>query len=348
MQGKLRHVSLLAIGCAVAPTIAAQEAANSYVGVLGSYVRADSDRTPDSNRGGGAAVYYGRMGERGLGFEVQLSADGFETGADAGTDFYRYILGGDLVYSMGDRTSWTPFGLIGGGLSYNDVFPNDLDGYDFFLNAAIGIVTPPLFQTGQIRGRAEVRYVHDNFRDRYGDIRASLGLEIPLFGPSRVAFDVPTTETKIVEVPTGLRDSDGDGVIDERDLCPDTPPGTRVDGDGCPLDSVIDLRGVTFELDSERLRPDAETILEWAVELMERYPDMEVEIAGHTCDLGSAPYNLSLSQRRAQSVVDFMVNSGVERQRLTARGYGLTEPALPNTSEANRERNRRVEMRILN
>src|SRR3546814_14873314 len=69
--------------------------------------------------------------------------------------------------------------------------------------------------------------------------------------------------TKIVEVPTGLTDTDGDGVVDSADKCPDTAAGSRVDGDGCPFDKVINLKGVTFELNKKRLRPDAQTILDW-------------------------------------------------------------------------------------
>lgn len=337
-----------ALSVLAATTAQAEEAVDRYLGGLGSYVFADSDRAPDSNRGGGVAAYFGQIFENRFGYEFHVSGDGFETGSGQGTDFYRYMLGADLVYNFGDRRSWTPFALVGGGANYNDVFPSDRDGFNFFLNAAVGLVTPPLFETGQIRGRAEARYIYDNFEDRLQDVRVSLGIEVPLFRPARIDFDVPDTAVQVVEVPAGLRDSDGDGVIDERDLCPGTPPGTRVDRHGCPLDAIVELRGVTFELDSARLRPDSETILAYAIDILERYPEMEVEIAGHTCDLGSAAYNQRLSERRAQSVVDYIASQGIESNRLRARGYGEEQPTVPNDSEANRERNRRVEMRILN
>lgn len=326
----------------------AQERDNSYLGGMAGYVAADSARVPDGDRGNSIGAFYGRIFDNHLGFEVHASGDVFEAGRNQGTDFYRYMLGADLVYNFGDRRSWTPYGLIGLGASYNDVFPNEADGTDIFGNVAGGIVSPPLFEAGQIRARGEVRYIYDNFESGFDDVRISLGIEVPLFRPARMAFDAPEQAIQIVQVPSGLQDSDGDGVIDERDLCPGTPPGVRVDLDGCALDAVIDLRGVTFELDSSRLRPDAETILGYAVELMTRYPDMEVEVAGHTDDLGSDAYNEALSQRRAESVVAYITAQGVAAERLTARGYGEREPTVPNTSEANRERNRRVEMRILN
>ncbi|MCK5769423.1 OmpA family protein [Algiphilus sp.] len=342
------HAIWLAPAMLMIGTAQAQEWEDYYLGGMAGYVLADDGRAPDADAGSAAGVYFGRVFDNQFGFEVQISGDGFETGNDLASDLYRYLVGVDAVYNLGDRRGWSPFALIGGGGAYNDVVPSSEDSVDFFANAAVGLVSPPFTEIGQLRVRAEARYVHDFFGDGFDDIRFMAGIEIPLLRPAEVSFEAPETKIEVVKVPSGLQDSDGDGVINERDLCPGTPPDTRVDGDGCPFDDIMELRGVTFELDSERLRPDAETVLSYVVDILKRYPEMEVEIAGHTCDLGSAEYNESLSQRRAQSVVDYLESQGVDGARLDATGYGESEPQLPNTSEANRERNRRVEMRVLN
>jgi OOP family OmpA-OmpF porin len=73
-----------------------------------------------------------------------------------------------------------------------------------------------------------------------------------------------------------------------------------------------------------------------------------VEVGGHTCDLGPAPYNKTLSERRASAVADFLVKQGnVPPAKLTVRGYGMEKPKVPNNSNENRERNRRVELTVL-
>lgn len=105
---------------------------------------------------------------------------------------------------------------------------------------------------------------------------------------------------------------------------------------------------VTFELDSARLQPSAVAELNEAVALMNLHEALtRVEVAGHTCDLGPEAYNQGLSERRAQAVRDYLVQHGVGADRLVVRGYGEDRPKVPNTSERNRERNRRVELVVL-
>jgi len=327
----------------------------SYLGILGTYTKADKDRDisiADIDQGTGIGLLYGWQSKNNWGYEISGFIDTFETGDDLRTDFYKYSLGGDLVYSFGNRTHFTPFVLAGIGASYNDIYPNTgnthKDGFDFFANAGVGFVTGPFTKLGQLRLRGEVRYLYDNYFDGYSDFRAGLGIEIPLFEERIAKVAAPVTETKVIETPTGLTDSDGDGIIDEKDKCPGTAAGTRVDGDGCPLEKIIALKGVTFEFNKTRLRPDAETILDWATEILKRYPDMKVEVAGHTDNIGSDSYNQELSEGRANAVRTYFVGKGIPESQLSAKGYGEAEPVADNESEEGRERNRRVELRILN
>lgn len=328
-------------------------AAPSYIGIQGFYLDPDKDRgfgLADAKHGGGVDVLYGWQSENRWGYELHGSAETIETGKQLRTDFYNYALGADLFYAFGDRTHLTPFILVGGGGTYNDIYPNggDKDGFDGFVNGGVGIVTGPITKVGQIRLRADVRYVYDFFADKYGDIRYALGIEIPLFEEQKVEVASAAEATKIVEVPTGLTDTDGDGVVDSADKCPDTPAGSRVDGDGCPFDKVINLKGVTFEFNKTRLRPDAQTILAWATSVLKKYPDMKVEVAGHTDSVGSDDYNQKLSEGRAQAVMQYFVDNGVPADQLSAKGYGEAQPVADNNTAEGRELNRRVELRILN
>lgn len=359
-----KRLSLLVLTCTALASASAAALAQSdkgdtqrYLGVMGTYGIADKDRGFRLNELGldakteeavGVSVLYGWQFPSGFGIELQGFSETIETDVPGVTDFYRHGLTTDLVYSFGDRASFTPFLLLGIGGIYNDVSP-EKDRFVFGANAGLGFVTGPVSRFGSVRIRGEARYVFDSFEDDYGDVRFGLGIEVPLFGETEPVpmAPAPVEQVRVVEVPTGLLDSDGDGVIDSRDECPDTPPNTRVDGVGCPLGKVIELNGVTFEFNKTRLRPDAETLLDLAVTLLKKYPEMEVEVAGHTDNIGGAAYNQTLSEGRAAAVRDYFVARGVTNP-LTVRGYGLTEPVEDNATEAGRERNRRVELRILN
>lgn len=321
-----------------------------YFGGLATLGKPDSGRDnsgADISHSFGAAFFYGYQWASQWGLEVQGFSEVLETGDTLPVDWYRYGFNLDLVYAWGDRSHFTPFALVGVGGNRNDVSPLD-DGFDLFGNIGLGFVTGPVFKTNDVRIRGEVRYVYDNFQSGYGDARLGLGIEVPIFGDKSATAPAATVEAvKIVEVQTGLLDSDGDGVVDGQDQCPETPAGSRVDGVGCPLPKVLKLHGVTFELEKARLRPDAKTILGDIVLLLKKYPDMKVEIAGHTDSTGSQAYNQTLSEQRAAAVRDFLIESGIPEAQVSSRGYGELEPVADNDSYEGRELNRRVELRIL-
>lgn len=147
--------------------------------------------------------------------------------------------------------------------------------------------------------------------------------------------------------PVAIGDADGDGVTDDKDKCPGTPSGTKVDHTGCPLQDVTILKGVNFDFDKSTLRPDALPILDDAVAVMQRYPEIKVEIAGHTDSVGTDDYNLGLSDRRARAVMEYFISKGIDAGRLSSKGYGESMPIVDNQTTDNRAINRRVEMRVL-
>ncbi len=141
-------------------------------------------------------------------------------------------------------------------------------------------------------------------------------------------------------------DSDGDGVVDSKDRCPDTPKGDRVDAFGCSFTTELRLPGVVFDTDKAVLRPESFEVLDGAVETLKRYPELKVEVAGHTDSVGSDAYNRTLSQERAATVLGYLRDKGVTNA-LSSRGYGESQPIASNANEAGRLENRRVALLIL-
>jgi OOP family OmpA-OmpF porin len=213
-----------------------------------------------------------------------------------------------------------------------------------------------------------------------GAIVDAVGCELDSDGdgvPDRVDQCAGTEAGVRVDATGCALDSDGDGVPDFRDVCPGTPPGTLVGVDGCPLDSdrdgVVDdrdecpgtaagvrvdfrgceirdeirLPGVTFESNAATLTAGSLGILNGAVSTLERYEDIEVECSGHTDSRGAADYNQQLSQRRAQAVCDYLASRGIDPARLSARGYGESQPIADNETMAGRLENRRVTLRVI-
>jgi OOP family OmpA-OmpF porin len=142
-------------------------------------------------------------------------------------------------------------------------------------------------------------------------------------------------------------DSDGDGVVDSQDKCPDTPKGDRVDAIGCSFKDEIKLPGVVFETNKAELLPESIPVLEGAIATLKRYPELDIEVAGHTDSRGSDAYNLDLSARRAATVLKFLQDGGVAN-KLASRGYGERQPIGSNTTDDGRQQNRRVVLRVLN
>ncbi|MDY6879343.1 MAG: OmpA family protein [Desulfatiglans sp.] len=165
-------------------------------------------------------------------------------------------------------------------------------------------------------------------------------------------------------------DSDGDGVYDYMDECPRTPKGVKVDAKGCPLDTDGDgvydykdkcpgtpkgadvdergcwvLKGVYFDTNQYTIKTRSYAVLDRVLSVLKKNPDLKVEIQGHTDNRGAAAYNQKLSENRAKAIMDYFIQSGIAGYRLRAKGYGLTVPAVPNTTAENMAKNRRVELK---
>ncbi|MEM7081666.1 MAG: OmpA family protein [Pseudomonadota bacterium] len=143
-----------------------------------------------------------------------------------------------------------------------------------------------------------------------------------------------------------IGDDDNDGVLNNIDECPNSAPNVRIDARGCEISEEIQLPRVEFELNSATLTPTSLSVLSGAASTLKKYPDITVEAEGHTDSTGRADYNMNLSQQRAESVRDYIINQGIDAARITARGFGETRPIADNATAEGRQANRRVTLRL--
>lgn len=146
-------------------------------------------------------------------------------------------------------------------------------------------------------------------------------------------------------------DSDRDGVADGIDLCPDSAAGDLVNQVGCSLEAngePISLAGVQFQGrgGSDVLTIASHTILDEAIASLKKFPELYIEISGHTDSAGNNELNLNLSQARAEAVKRYFVSNGINVSHLKTKGYGEKQPIADNATAAGRATNRRVELRI--
>ena len=168
---------------------------------------------------------------------------------------------------------------------------------------------------------------------------------------------IPDHEDKCVnaaglKVMNGCPDSDGDGIDDSRDKCPNTK-GT-VDANGCPGISDSDrtiletaMRAVQFDTGKATLKPSSYPVLNQISNIMERYPNYNLVIEGHTDNVGNAENNQLLSENRAKACFDYLARRGTNSSRMSYSGYGEAQPIANNNSLTGRELNRRVEFNLV-
>ena len=156
-------------------------------------------------------------------------------------------------------------------------------------------------------------------------------------------------------------DSDHDGVCDGIDQCPDTPANLRVDEKGCPIEiteketelldtGMIRLENVQFETGKAELTEASKAQLGIVGKVLVKWPELKIEIGGHTDSRGSAKLNQKLSEARVDSVLAYMLRTfpDMKPEQYVAKGYGFSKPLVPNVSPDAMARNRRVEFVVLN
>ncbi len=332
MSKKLLYVALLG-GLGVAHTAAAQTFDDRWylTGSVGFNIQDSARETRNAPFG---AIGLGKFFNEDWSLDGELNYQNprFDDNQDLWWSQYGISLDLRRHFNAEGR-NWAPYVLVGLGYQQAreefDNFPSvdspgERDEGNLAGKVGLGIQS----DYGRVGMRAELAYRAD-FDDGsvaapdeswFGDVLASVGLIIPL-GPE----PAPPVEPAPPPPP------------------PPPPP---------PAAITIDLKGVNFDFDKSELRPDAIEILNEVVEILKRYPDLRVEVAGHTDQCGKDDYNQALSERRAQAVYDYLSGNGIDAGRLVGPvGYGESRPLedlgqdLPGCKS---ETNRRTELNVQN
>ncbi len=159
-----------------------------------------------------------------------------------------------------------------------------------------------------------------------------------------------------------VKDTDGDGIVDPgqgimpEDQCPTEPETDNdyQDEDGCPDEVPTEvakftgaIRGINFDVDEATIKKNSTKTLNAAVKVLTDFPDVRIEISGHTDTDGDRDHNLDLSRRRAEAVKKYLIDKGIDSSRIETRGAGPDEPVADNTTKRGKAQNRRIEFKLL-
>lgn len=244
----------------------------------------------------------------------------------------------DLLYNLDlDWGKIEPFVVSGLGSS-------NIDGdNDSIWNIGAGVNVP---LTDRLSWRNSLRNYYFLGRDSEDQDLGFASALVYRFGGSKASqrpSAAPVPETAPVIPPA---DADRDGVSDDDDRCPDTLRSYAVDDNGCPIAieevARVELL-VNFDFDKADVKAEFLSEIEDVALFMEQHPDVVVELEGHTDSRGTEAYNLDLSQRRADAVrAELIERFEVASSRVSARGFGESQPVASNDSNAGRASNRRV------
>jgi len=262
----------------------------------------------------------------------------------------------------------TPYIAAGIGMINLDPSYLNVDN-SFLVNYGVGL---KFFLTDYLALRGDVRHVL-TLDEMYNNLLYTGGLEFVFGGVKKVKTPPPP--------PPPPPDSDGDGVVDSIDKCPNTPAGISVDSVGCPLDGdldgvpdyldkcpdtlkdlkvdaggcpillkdhdKIDLE-IEFDTNKSDIKPQYFDEIKKVADFMATYPEIKAVIEGHTDSVGKDDYNKKLSQRRANSVRDYLLaNFNINPNRISTIGFGEDQPIASNDTPEGRSQNRRIQAMIL-
>ncbi|WP_198335992.1 OmpA family protein [Psychrobacter celer] len=307
---------------------------------------------------------------------TNTNGEASERSADAGVnrfDVEQTMLSGNFLIGTEEFTGYTdnafkPYVLVGAGQSKIEV--ENQETYDTAQGSSVGKVNAgtevsnskdtignlglgAMYRINDALSlRGEARAIH-NFDNDWWEGMALAGLEVVLGGHLAPTVAVPPMQEPVVDntpvVVVDDLDSDGDGVPDSIDACPDTPMNVVVDERGCPVpvditdELKMELR-VFFDNDKSTIKNQYKPEIAKVAEKMREYPNSTARVEGHASKTGpSARYNQRLSEARAVAVKSMLTNEfGIAPNRLTTVGYGYNNPIAPNDTEEGRAMNRRV------
>ena len=255
------------------------------------------------------------------------------------------------------------------GYQVNFVYSDNVDGYKYGpgndkfayahagLEFALGKRSKPQLETHNPVSSMRDEYMWENMRTRE---QLQSQIDAQRAQNAQLQNELNTTNANLAKFTT---DSDGDGVPDIFDKCPNTPAGTKVDGSGCPLpvakpaetkvyiteedkrvvnEAVKDLE---FDFGKATIREHSFTSLDQLAQLLVN-KKLNLKLAGYTDNIGSVKANLILSRDRANAIKTYLVSKGADESLIHAEGYGKSNPIATNRTDAGRQQNRRVEFSL--
>jgi OOP family OmpA-OmpF porin len=321
---------------------AAEEVGQAYLKGLGTFISPDDDRNVDSGFAGGLGGFGYALSEH---FNVELdfqslNLDG-DDGAEGGGSFPdqdQTALSVNLMNLYNRDGLFAPYILAGLGVVSTEIDGSDDD--DFQAEFGVGVLTRLWGSRLSLRSEVLGRY-QDADEDSLTDALVNVGFSVALgskAAPVAVAAPVVAAAAPPPPPPPPA-DSDGDGVIDPNDQCPETPKGDRVGPQGCSCDVT---RQVQFKLNSAELTDADKTVLDEVAANLTRLKFVSGTVVGHTDSSGTEAFNQKLSERRAESVATYLQGKGIAVGRLAASGAGESEPIADNKTAEGRALNRRV------
>jgi OOP family OmpA-OmpF porin len=344
-----------ALGLASLPASAGDNAGMKYfIFPRAEAVWVDRDRDLDDGFQVGLGAGVG-VNER-WNFEFVLS-QGWHDGPSSGDgdgEFTAFTLNALRLFYPDSKAS--PYFLLGAGL-LSKSWDNSPRVEDPIVEVGLGLMIDAFERADGARKlqiRPEIRSRWDVAESRPGDSTFSdfiAGVSVQYaFGPPRVEpAPMAAPEPPPPPPPPPRVDSDGDGVYDDEDRCPDTPAGTKVDEIGCFLELSLKIN---FAFDSAEIPAEAKDQLDQGARFIKSRPadvqaQVRYEVGGHTDSRGTDAYNQRLSERRANAVRDRMIADGIPADQITAVGYGESQPVASNDTEEGRAENRRVTIRAI-
>lgn len=361
MKKKLLCCALLG-AMSMAQSVMAQDYDDRwYIAEGGGIAFADKDRAVSDEVYG--AVGFGKFVTPRLSVDLEFMQSNADLTANPERNWELLSLAAVGRYHfIQDARSWNPYVAFGLGMQRHNDGTQTQDpalGFNPSRNgnnmlAILGAGIQKDLGRVSLRGEIGMRVDMDDYtddgtantsEDHFTDGYAGISFVIP-FGAETVAV---AAATPAQQPGCEALDDDGDGVNNCNDKCPASEAGQAIGPDGCPVPLTIDLKGVNFDFDKATLRPDAVAILDEAISILQKYPQLRVEVAGHTDSVGTEVYNQGLSQRRASTVYDYLTSHSIDASRLVGpTGFGESKPIDTNSTREGRARNRRTELNVQN
>ncbi|WP_138438418.1 OmpA family protein [Marinobacter alexandrii] len=372
----MRSCAMAAVAATlVTPAIAEERRDTIYINPFAGFQYFDDKRSLDESVTYGFGVEYRFLPHWAIeGVYSRANADHKYGSGDS--DFEEVRVDG-TYYFAGPEEKWNPYVSLGAGHADfgNDSSRMGTSGSNHD-ETRVNVGTGVRYNvTDRFSLRGDLREFHGIDESTF-DTQVSLGFSLAFARTTTSPSPAPAP----APVPAKPADSDNDGVIDSRDQCPGTKAGVAVNTAGCELDADNDgvvnsadqcpnttagadvdatgCEGVTetietfevevqFPTNSSVIGNKYDDEIRRVADFLKAHPETVVEIGGHSDDRGDADYNQTLSKRRAQAVAKRLTDAlGIDPERVTAVGYGETEPVASNTTAEGRAANRRVEARI--